>query len=102
MGLVDQRLVVGRAELLVAGPVEVRVEHRISWHIRSAVVGVDGSRIVSALNVGVQGRAPSHLAVDGLAVGVEQQLRRIAPVPAGRVVGAVYAEPVPLAGPDVW
>ena len=44
--------------------------------------------------------APPDIALDRLGVGVEQELGRVAALPRGRVVGAVHAEAVALAGPD--
>ncbi len=101
MRLVDQGLVIRRAQLLIAGPVKIRVDDDIPWHIRGAVVSVQRSQVSAAANVREQGRAGRDLAIDGLAVGVEQQLGRIAPVPAAQVVRAVHAVAVPLARADV-
>src|SRR5690606_37391459 len=47
--------------------------------------------------VGEAGRVPVHPAVDGLGVGVEQQLVGVAAVPVGRVPGTVDPEAVALA-----
>jgi hypothetical protein len=46
------------------------------------------------------GLVPRHVAFHGLAVGVEQQLRRGAALAAPRVVGAVDAVAIALAGAD--
>ena len=96
--LVDQRLVVGGARLPVVGPVEVRVDHHAARHERRAVAGVHRRRITGL--VGKQRRVPAQPALDGLAVGVQQQLGRVAAVAAGRVIGPVHPVAVALAGAD--
>ena len=50
--------------------------------------------------VGEQRLVAVDLPVDGLGVGVEQQLRRVAAVPVLGVVGAVHPVAVALAGLD--
>ena len=54
----------------------------------------------SAEPVGVERLVPGDPAVDRLRVRVEQQLARVAPVAAGRVVGPVHAVAVALARHD--
>ena len=96
--LVDHGLVIGRARLPVAGPVEVGVDHHAARHERRAV-GVVGLGRVARLVV-EQRLIPAQAAVDGLAVGVQQQLGRIAAVALLRIVGAGHAVGVALAGAD--
>ena len=98
MRLVDHRLVIRRSRRPVTRPVEIRVGNDIARHERGAVAGAD--RLRRAGPAGEQGLVPAHLARDGLAVRVEQQLRRIAPVTAVRRVRAVHAIPVALARAD--
>src|SRR5690606_17891803 len=52
------------------------------------------------LTVGVERGMVGETAVEGLAVGIEQQLARIAAQTSFRVVRSVYPEPVPLSGAD--
>ena len=96
--LVDEGLVIRGPRRLVVAPVERRVDDHVPRHVRGAVRGADGRAVVHP--VGVQRLMPAQLALDGLAVRVEQELRRIAPVPQFRLVGTVYPVAVPLAGPD--
>src|ERR1017187_3366496 len=72
MRLVDHRLVVRSARLPVVPPVEIRISNDIARHKRGTVAGAD--RIRRAGPVREQGLVPAHLALDGLAVRVEQQL----------------------------
>ena len=98
MRLIDHRLVIRRPRRPVTRPVEIRVDHDVARHERGAVAGAD--RLRRAGPAGEQGLVPAHLARDGLAVRVEQQLRRIAPVTAVWRVRAVDAIPVMPARAD--
>ena len=98
MRLVDHRLVIRPPRRPVIRPVEVRVSHDIARHEGGAVAGAD--RLRRADPVGEQGLVPLHLTRDGLAIRVEQQLRRIAPVTAVWRVRAVHAIPVVLTRAD--
>ena len=97
VGLVDDGLVPRRARRAVVRPVEVGVRHDRLGHERSRI-GVVADSVVLAQLVRVDRRIPLDLAVDRLGVGVEEQLVGIAAQAAGRVVGAVDPEPVPLPG----
>ena len=97
--LVDHRLVVRGARLAVVGPVEERVDHHRVRHCgrpsrrRCARPGCrTGSRTAT--------RPSPRRRRDGLRVRVDQQLVRVAAQAAGRVVRAVHAVPVALAGAD--
>ena len=93
-GLVD--LVVGRA---VVAPVEERIADDGARDVRGAVVDV---RLVGVVElVREAGRVPRDLAVDGLGVGVEEQLGRVAPQALGRLPRAVDPVAVALARTDV-
>jgi hypothetical protein len=97
VGLVDDRLVVGRLRWPVDAPVEERVDDDRLRHVRRRVVVV----ALLGLEVVAEDRlVPVDLAVDGLGVGVEEELVRVAAQALGRVVGAVDAEAVALAGVD--
>ena len=74
--LVDHGLVVGDRAAAVALPVEERVDHHAVGHVRRGVVVV--ARVLVAEVVGEERLVPVDLAVDGLGVGVEQQLVRVA------------------------
>ncbi len=95
VGLVDDRLVVGDARCAVHAPVEVRVGDDGLRH------GGRGVLVVALLGLEVVAEhrgGPLDLAVDGLGVGVQQQLVRVAPQTLLGVVGAVHAEAVLLPG----
>ena len=94
--LVDQGLVIRGPRRLVVAPVERRVDDHVTRHVRGAVRGVDGRAVPHP--VGKQRLVPAQLALDGLAVRVEQELGRIAPVPEFRLVGTMYTVGVALAG----
>jgi hypothetical protein len=94
--LVDDGLVVGDARRPVVGPVEERVDHHALAHVRRGVVVVALVRVAEL--VAEQRLVPVHLAGHGLGVRVEQQLVRVAAQPLTRVVGAVDAVAVLLAG----
>ena len=95
--LVDHRLVVLRPRRAVAAPVEVRVHHHRARHVRR---GVGIVALVGVIErVGEHRRIPVDAALDRLRVGVEQQLRRIAAVPGGWIVGPVHPVAVALARP---
>ncbi len=99
--LVDQGPLIRRPQLFVPSPVEIRVDHDISRHESSTVVGVQRTSIRPGLIVGVHRGIPRDLPVDCLAVGIEQELARVAAVPTARVVGSVHPEPVALAWSDI-
>ena len=99
MRLVDDRLVVRPGRRAVGAPVEVRVDDGRLGQERRRVVVVAPVRPLEL--VAEQRRVPVHLPVDGLRVRVEQQLVRVGPLPGARVVRAVHAVAVPLAGADV-
>ena len=79
--LVDHRLVIRRSRRPVTRPVGIRVGNDIARHERGAVAGADRLR---RARPGEQRLVPPHLTRDGLAVRVEQQLRRIAPMTPAR------------------
>ena len=96
---VNDGLVVRRARGAVVVPVEERVDdhagHRVAQrvdHRRDAA----GDQVVGFEVVGVQRLGEVEVAVERLAVRVEQELGRIAAVAGHRVPGAVDPEPVPL------
>ena len=99
VGLVDDGvgvLVAGRA---VHPPVEVRVDDHALGHAGRRVVVVAAVRVAEV--VAEQRLVPVERAVDGLGVGVEQQLVGVAAHPGPGVVGAVDAVSVALPGLDV-
>jgi hypothetical protein len=99
VGFVDDRLVVRDAWQVVTVPVEDRVDDHAHHHVGRRVGIVAGCNIAKV--VGEQCRVPVDPALDGLGVGVQEQLVGVEAVPAVRVVGAVNAVPVFLAGLDV-
>ncbi len=99
VGLVDDALVVRRVRVAVVLPVEERVDDNRLHHVRAAVKVVAVVRRVEL--VAEQGLVPVDLTLDRLGVGVEQQLRRVAPVPVRRVVGTVHPEAVALTRAEV-
>jgi hypothetical protein len=95
VGLVDDRLVVGGLRRAVHAPVEEGVDDDGLRHVRRGVVVV----ALAGLEVVAEDRRiPVDLAVDGLGVGIEQQLVRVAAQPLSRVVRAVHPESVLLPG----
>ena len=76
MHLVNDRLVERDVRRPVVAPVEVRVVHDALRHVGAAVVVVTG--VVVAEGVRETGLVPVDLALDGLGVGVQQQLGRVA------------------------
>ena len=99
VGLVDDRLVVRDAEVVVAVPVEERVDDHAHHHVRRGVLVVDGVRLAQV--VGEQRRVPVDLAVHGLGVRVQEQLVRVEPVAGVGVVRPVDAVAVLLPGLDL-
>ncbi len=97
--LVDDRLVVRGARVAVVVPVEVRADDDRLAHVRAGVLLVVG--VLVAPGVGEAGLRPVDVAVDGLGVGVEQQLVRVAAVAVLRLVRPVHPEAVALARADV-
>jgi hypothetical protein len=98
MGLVDHGLVIVVARRPVVAPVEERVgdhrQHRVAPVVhRVELVGL-GEPVAEQRLVGVD------LPVDRLRIRVEEQLRRVAAVPFGRVVRPVNAVAVALARLD--
>ena len=98
MRLVDHGLVVRRAGQPVVAPLEERVDHHVLRHEGGCVVVVAAARIGEL--VGEQRLVPLQVTLDGLGVGIEEQLGGVGPVPLGRVVGAVEAVAVPLSRDD--
>ena len=97
VGLVHQRLVPRGPRVAVVAPVEVRVGHHHPGHVRGAVEG--RRRAVGVVGVGPEHRrVPVHLTLDGLGVGVDQQLVRVAAVPLGRGPRPVHPVAVALPG----
>jgi hypothetical protein len=99
VGLVDDGVVhavVGRA---VVAPVEERVGDDATRHVGGAVVGV---HLVGIVEVVREARGvPVDLAGDRLRVGVEEQLRRVAPQAVGGIPGPVDPVAVALTRADV-
>ena len=98
MRLVDDRLVIRHSRR----PVSAQSKYGLETKLRGKNGALSRELIASAApgRLGEQGLVPAHLTRDGLAVRVEQQLRRIAPVTAARRVRAVHAIPVALARAD--
>ena len=93
--LVDHQLVVLVQRRVVVTPVEVgRHDHRVHG-VAQRVVGVALRRIGQV--VAEQRRVVGRHALDRLGVGVEQQLRRVTPVAAGRIERSVDPVAVALA-----
>ena len=96
--LVDDRVVVRDVRRAVVAPVKERVYDHIFRHKRSAVDRVRPPRVRPLV---VEKRlVPRDIALDGLAVGVKQQLRRRATRAEPRVIRAVDAVAVALPGAD--
>ena len=103
--LVDHRLVVLVLGVPVAAPVEERGDDHRQHVVAQAVLVVEGLALVEL--VGEQRLVAVHLPVDGLGVGVEQQLRRVAAVPLLRRVrvrarGSRSAGPAGCPGRYAW
>ena len=94
--LVDHALVIRRARCPVVPPVEVRAGHDTARHERSGIGAVRPSGALEL--VAEHGLAEGDRSLDGLGVGVEQQLGRVAAMPGSRIVGAVHPVAVSLAG----
>ncbi len=94
VGLVDDRVVVLVLRVPVAAPVEERVDHHREHRVAQAVGVVE--RLGLAEGVGEQRLVPVDLALDRLGVGVQQQLRRVAPVALLGRVRPVHAVAVAL------
>ena len=79
-------------------PVESRVDHETTRNIWGAVVRIrgSGSRVVA-----MDGIVPLERAGDGEGVRIDQQLRRIAPVPSIGVVGTVHSVSICRARPGI-
>lgn len=92
--LVDHRAVVVRTGTAVVTPVEVRIDHDRAHRVRRRVEVVAVVRL--AERVAVDRLAPLDLPGDRTRVRVEEQLRRVAPLPALRLVRAVHPEAVAL------
>ena len=96
--LVDDGLVVRGLRGPVVAPVEERVDDHVLRHVRRAVRGVPlpgvGELVVE------QRLVPADVALDRLAVRVEQQLGAVAAQPARGVVRPVHPVAVPLPGRD--
>ncbi len=98
VGLVDERRRVRRLGLTVAGPVEERVDDDALHHVRRGVLVV--ARVGIAEVVAEERLVPVDLTLDGLGVGVQEQLVRVEALAALRVVLAVHAVAVALPGSD--
>ncbi len=97
--LVDDRLVVGDVERVVALPVEERVDDHPEGHVPHGVVVV--ARVGITEVVAEQRLVPVDLAGRGLGVGVEQQLVGVAPKAALGVPRTVDAVAVALSRLDL-
>ncbi len=92
-------------------PVEERVDHHAGHGVAERVdhrgspgvgpIGVGAVRVDGLEVVGEQRLAEGEIAVERLAVRVEQQLARVTPVAGRRIEGAVDAKSVALARGDV-
>ena len=103
VGLVDDRLVVRGARRVVGTPVEERVDHHAGHGVAQRVDhrrDSAGREVLGFQIVGIQRLGEVEVAVEGLAVRVEQQLAGVTAVPGGGVPGAVHPEAVALAGAD--
>jgi hypothetical protein len=98
VGLVDDRLRVVVMGAALCAPVEVRADDHRHEGVVDGVLVVGGVRGVEI--VGVQRVRGRHRPVEGLGVGIEQELRRIAPRPRAGVEGPVDAVAVPLSRSD--
>ena len=94
VGLVDDAVGVLVARGLVDTPVEEWADHHRLGHRGRRIVVVAAVRVVEV--VAEQRLVPLEGAVDRFGIRVEQQLVRIAPLPRGRIVGAVHAVAVAL------
>ena len=100
MGFVDHRLVIGRARRAVGAPLEEGVDHDAGHRVSERVDlwrRAAGDEVVGLQVVGVQRLAEREVTVEGLAVGIEQELAGIAPVSGRRAPGPVYPVSVALA-----
>lgn len=71
------------------------------WPSESTIGGGATRGGVRGVQVVEQRLTEVELAIEGLAVRIEQQLARVAPLPGGRVPRAVDAEAVALSGATV-
>ncbi len=98
VGLVEDRLVVLVPRRAVVAPVEEGIgDHRVH-RVAERVVAVERGGVAEA--VGEQRLVAVDLAVDGLRIGVEQQLARVAAVSVRQVVRPVDPVAVALARLD--
>ena len=101
MSLVNDRIMVGDVRVPVGAPVEVGVDHHRFHRVPGRVQRVHRRIVVRAFEpVGEQAFIAVDVAFDGIGVGVEQQLVRVAAQSPVRVVGAVDTVSVPLTGLD--
>ncbi len=96
--LVDHGVRVGGARSDVPGPVEGRVHDEALRHVGRGVQHGDRVRCVPVVVEDLG--APVQLAVEGAGVGVQEQLRGVAPQSPAAVIGAVHPIPVPLPDAD--
>ncbi|MDQ1176777.1 hypothetical protein QE416_001513 [Microbacterium sp. SORGH_AS 421] len=99
VGLVDERLGVGDLRLAVARPVEERVDDDALHHVGGGVLVVE--RVGVAELVAEDRLPPVDLALDGLRVRVEEQLRGVEALAVRGVVLPVHAVAVALPRLDV-
>ena len=98
--LIDDRFVPWCSGRSIVPPVEVGIGHHRLRHERRAVHLV--LRILRIVEVMAEDRlVPFHFAFHGLAVRIEQELRRIATLAAVRVPRSVHAVSVSLARADL-
>ncbi len=95
--LIDHGLVQGDVGGPVVAPVEGGVHDHRQGHVGPAVGGARA--VLVAEHVGEHLLAPAHLPGDGLGVGIEQQLGRVAAQAGGRIPRPVDAVAVALTGP---
>ena len=96
--LVDDGVRVGGPRGDVPGPVEGRVHDQALGHVGRGVQ--HGDRVECVPVVVEDLGAPADLTVEGPGVGVQQQLRGVAPQSPAAVIGAVHPIPVPLPDAD--
>ena len=99
VGLVDDRVFPGDARALLVRPSMRDVDDHRLVHVARIVAPVEGQVLLLAAGAVAEMRVvPGEVAGQPLAVGVDQQLRRIEAVPGRRLIRPVHAVAVKLPG----
>ena len=99
--LIDDCLVVRGARRMVGAPVKERVDHHTGHGVAQRVDhrrGATGGGVIGVQVVGIQRLTEIEVAVEGLAVRVQEQLAGVTAQSGGGVPRPVHPEPVALPG----